>query len=74
MAKDNINPDHYKTGGIETIAFIKAKTAHLPGDQGYLAGNIITYVSRYADKNGLEDLKKCEWYVKELIRTVGEKP
>ena len=22
---DQINPDHYKTGGIETIDFIKAK-------------------------------------------------
>lgn len=34
---------------------------------GYLAGNIIKYVSRYQDKNGLEDLQKAKHYLEKLI-------
>ena len=34
---------------------------------GYLAGNIIKYVSRYKKKNGLEDLEKAKHYLEKLI-------
>lgn len=34
---------------------------------GYLAGNIIKYVSRYKTKNGLEDLYKAKHYIEKLI-------
>jgi hypothetical protein len=34
---------------------------------GYLAGNVIKYVSRYQDKNGLEDLYKAKHYLEKLI-------
>lgn len=34
---------------------------------GYLAGNIIKYVSRYKAKNGLEDLYKAKHYLEKLI-------
>lgn len=66
MGIDKINPDHYKKGGIQTIDYIAAK---LTPEQfeGYLRGNIIKYVSRYADKNGVEDLQKAEWYLTYLI-------
>lgn len=63
MKPDNVNhPDHYKTGGIETIDYIRAKL----GDEGtvaYCMGNVIKYTSRWKDKNGLEDLKKAAWYL-----------
>ena len=36
-------------------------------DMGYLAGNIIKYVTRYKDKNGVEDLKKARHYLDKLI-------
>lgn len=67
MSRDTINhPDHYKAGGIETIAYIKAK---LTPEQfeGYLAGNVIKYISRYQHKNGAEDLKKARVYLNWLI-------
>ena len=66
MKKDNINPDHYKRGDIEVIDFI------LDQNFNYLEGNIIKYVSRYKDKNGLEDLKKAQWYLKRLTQTLDE--
>lgn len=67
VSQDIINhPDHYKAGGIETIDFIKAK---LTPEQyeGYLAGNVIKYISRYRHKNGAEDLKKARVYLNWLI-------
>lgn len=62
-----INPDHYKIGGIETIAYIEAK---LTKEQfkGYLVGNVIKYISRFEHKNGLEDLKKADWYLSRLLK------
>jgi len=56
-----INPQHYKQGNIEVIDFI------LDQKFSYLEGNIIKYVSRYKYKNGLEDLKKAQWYLERLI-------
>jgi len=56
-----INPDHYKQGKIEVIDFI------LDQKFNYLEGNIIKYISRYKTKNGVEDLRKAKWYLKELI-------
>jgi len=61
MTKDNINPSHYKQGNIEVIDFI------LDQDLNYLEGNVIKYVSRYKYKNGLEDLKKAQWYLNKIM-------
>ncbi|OUM85712.1 MAG: hypothetical protein BAA01_09345 [Bacillus thermozeamaize] len=63
-------PAHYVAGGIETIEFIKAK---LTPEQfeGYLAGNVLKYLSRYRHKNGLEDLRKAGWYLTRLIAEMG---
>ena len=67
---DKINPDHYKHGGIETIAYIKAKMSK---DEfyGYLKGNALKYVSREGHKgeshhDSLDDIGKAEWYLAEM--------
>ena len=63
--QDNVNhPPHYKTGGIETIDFIEAKSLN------YNLGNVVKYITRADHKgNKLEDLKKAQWY---LNREVGK--
>ncbi|MDT0064620.1 DUF3310 domain-containing protein [Listeria cossartiae subsp. cayugensis] len=62
---DNVNnPAHYTSGGIETLDYIKAKVKDYPS---YAAGNIIKYVSRYEHKNGIEDLKKAQAYLNDLV-------
>ncbi|EEO5812563.1 DUF3310 domain-containing protein [Listeria monocytogenes] len=62
---DNINnPAHYTSGGIETLDYIKAKVSDYPS---YAIGKILEYVSRYEHKNGLEDLKKAQFYLNDLI-------
>lgn len=66
---DNVNnPDHYTAGGIETIDFIRAK---LTPEQlkGYFLANCLKYLSRAQHKNGVEDLKKAEVYLRWLIET-----
>jgi len=60
--KDNINPNHYKQGNIETIEYI------LDQKMNYLKGNVVKYISRYKKKNGLEDLHKAKWYLERLIK------
>lgn len=63
---DSINPSHYIFGGIETIEYLKAKLT-AEEYRGFLKGNVLKYVSRESEKNGLEDLKKDKWYLDKLI-------
>jgi hypothetical protein len=64
---DPINPSHYKNA-IETIDAIEASMTP-EAFRGYLKGNVLKYVTRYEKKNGLEDLKKADWYLSKLINT-----
>ena len=65
------NPPHYNTGGIECIEAIKASMS-TESYTGYLKGNVQKYVWRYEDKNGVEDLRKAQWYLNTLIDVLWE--
>ena len=65
------SPSHYNQAGIECIEAIAAATDD--GFEYYLQGNIIKYIWRYRYKNGIEDLKKAQWYLNKLIETKGDK-
>lgn len=65
--KDNINPNHYKNGKIECIDALESATVNKTGIEAVCVANIIKYLWRYEDKNGLEDIRKSEWYLKKLI-------
>ena len=63
---DMVNsPPHYNQAGVECIDAIRAATDD--GYEYYLQGNIIKYLWRYRYKNGVEDLKKAQWYLQKLI-------
>lgn len=66
---DNVNkPSHYTFGKIECIDYIRDKMT--PEEfQGFCMGNVLKYVSRHKHKNGVEDLKKAEVYLKWLIES-----
>ncbi len=52
---DNINPEHYKTGGIETWDYLKAKLS--PTElAGFVKANVIKYVSRCDHKDKVQDI------------------
>ena len=54
------HPGHYNKG-IECWDFI------LSHRMNFLEGNILKYLVRYKDKNGLEDLRKARQYLDKLI-------
>ena len=68
-SSDNVNhPNHYCQGGIECIKAIEASMT--PEEfQGYCKGNVIKYVWRFREKNGLEDLKKARVYLGWMIES-----
>jgi hypothetical protein len=41
--------------------------------QGFYWGNVIKYVARWKDKNGIEDLQKAKDYLERLIELQGNK-
>lgn len=64
--KDMVNhPEHYNQSGIECITVISASLGD--GFSAYCKGNIMKYLWRYQHKNGLEDLKKAQWYLNKMI-------
>ena len=70
--EDVVNhPKHYKAvNGLEAIDVIEAFTAKLKGIQATDTGNILKYMLRWHEKNGIEDLKKAQWYLNHLISKV----
>ena len=63
---DEINPSHYRQGRIECIDYITDK------ELSFLEGNVVKYVTRWRHKNGLEDLKKAQWYMNKLVEVNDE--
>ena len=58
--------NHYKDMKIQPVEFIMANQI------GYMEGNVIKYVSRYKNKNGVEDLKKARHYIDMLIEELSK--
>lgn len=65
------HPAHYQTSnGIETIDVMEAFTEDMAGYEAVCTSNVLKYICRWKKKNGLEDLKKAEWYLKRLIERI----
>ena len=62
------HPNHYCQGGIECIKAIEASMSP-EGFQDYCKGNVLKYVWRWREKNGLEDLKKAQVYLGWIIES-----
>lgn len=64
---DMVNhPLHY-SGEIECIDAIESAVAEIPANEAICVSNIIKYIWRYRNKNGMQDLKKAEWYLHRLM-------
>jgi len=67
-AKDyQIGGEHYKSKGIQPIEYIMAN------ELDFCEGNVIKYVSRWRQKNGLDDLLKAKHYLEFLIERERER-
>ena len=66
--EDNINPTYYRKK-IEVTDFI------MEYELDFCSGNVIKYLVRQGKKNpnGLEDLKKAEWYLTRIIKEMETK-
>ena len=56
-----VSGNHYKDLAIQPVEYIHANGI------GYFEGNVIKYVSRWRNKNGIADLEKAKHYLELLI-------
>lgn len=64
------HPAHYTHGEIECIDIIRVMTADKTGLEAFCAGNVVKYLYRYQQKNGVEDVKKAGWYLNKLVEVL----
>ena len=62
-----VGGDHYKNLVIQPVEYITANNL------SYLQGSVIKYVTRYQNKNGVEDLQKAIHFVKMMIQEEEDK-
>jgi hypothetical protein len=62
-----VGGSHYRDKGIQPIIYIHAN------DLGFCEGNVVKYVTRWREKNGVADLKKAIHYLELLIELEGNK-
>lgn len=68
MTKDSIRPTHYKgSNGLEVFDIMEGYVGALKGMQAFYWCNVVKYVLRFQHKNGVEDLKKAQYYLNKLI-------
>lgn len=60
-----IGGNHYQQMAYQPLTFIMEQKLK------FCEGNIIKYIARYKNKNGLQDLKKAQHYLKYLIEFPG---
>jgi len=62
-----VGGDHYKNLIIQPVEYIIANNL------SYLQGSVIKYVTRYQNKNGVEDLKKAKHFIDMMIQEEEDK-
>lgn len=64
---DSVNsPQHYCTGKFECID-VMLETQGLEAVKNFCICNAFKYLYRHNGKNGLEDVKKANWYLNKYI-------
>lgn len=64
---DSINPDYYKSNGLEAIDIIEAYSL------GFNMGNALKYILRAGKKSSKEiDLNKAIWYLQREVQKNAE--
>ena len=61
------HPAHYNQGKVECIDAMAAATVNKRGIEAICVSNVIKYLFRYETKNGLEDVKKAQFYLNRLV-------
>lgn len=72
LASDvQVGGDHYRSKAVQPWTAMQAWMT--PEEfEGFLRGNVIKYVARYKDKEGLQDVYKAKHYMERLIEHLEE--
>ena len=71
IRQDMINhPSHYTQGKVECIDALESATIGKSGIEAVCVANVIKYLWRYEEKNGIEDVKKAQFYLNRLLATL----
>ena len=58
---DQVGGGHYKDKAIQPIEYIHANGL------GFIEGSVVKYITRWREKNGVEDIKKIIHYCELLL-------
>lgn len=73
MMPDVVNhPTHYNSDSTYECIKVLENWMSPSEFKGFLRGNILKYLCRSEKKNGLEDLKKAQWYMNKLVEVTNE--
>lgn len=67
-----MSANNNQVGGLHYQKAIQPWDYIIANNMGYLEGNIIKYISRYKDKNKMQDLLKAKHYLEKLIETLDK--
>lgn len=62
-----VGGSHYKDKAIQPIEYIHANK------MGFCEGNVVKYITRWKEKNGVADLEKAKHYIELLIELENNK-
>jgi len=67
LASDiQVGGSHYKDKAVQPWTAMESWMT--PEEfEGFLRGNVIKYIARYKDKNGIQDVLKAKHYLEKLI-------
>lgn len=61
-----VGGDHYKNCKIQPVEYIESNGL------GFLMGNVVKYVTRYAVKKNVQDLEKAQHYIELQLQLTKE--
>ena len=71
VAEDVVNhPSHYESGKFECIE-VMLETQGKEAVLNFCLCNAFKYLYRHNRKNGLEDIKKSQWYINKYVELAG---
>lgn len=70
---DNVNhPKHYNSSPFICECGRRIECIDVTRHMNFNIGNVIKYLWRAQFKNGLEDLRKAQWYLNDAVKTAEE--
>jgi len=61
-----MKPEYYENNGQDLIKRFEDGLLTIDETRGFLKGNVYKYITRYQEKNGMEDLQKAKTYLDRL--------